>query len=47
MFCHTCYNFGNRHDRQLFDTLVERVTFLIYNDAKIMHEKKNSSKQTP
>ena len=39
-FCHRCYNFVNRHDRLLYYTLIERATFLLYNDAKRMHERK-------
>ena len=39
-FCHRCYNFVNRHNRLLYDALIERATFLLYNDAKTMHEKK-------
>ena len=39
-FCHRCYNFVNRHNRLLYYTLIERATFLLYNDAKTMHEKK-------
>ena len=38
-FCHRCYNFVNTHDRLLFYPLIERATFLLYNDAKIMHER--------
>ena len=38
-FCHRCYNFVNRHDRLLYYTLIERATFLLYNDAKRMHER--------
>ena len=38
-FCHRCYNFVNRHDRLLFYTLIKRATFLLYNDAKRMHER--------
>ena len=34
-----CYNFVNRHDRLLYYTVIERATFLLYNDAKIMHER--------
>ena len=34
-----CYNFVNRHGRLLYYTLIERATFLLYNDAKIMHER--------
>ena len=37
-FCHRCYNFVNIHDRLLCYTLIERATFLLYNDAKTMHE---------
>ena len=37
-FCHRCYNFVNIHDRMLYYTLIERATFLLYNDAKTMHE---------
>ena len=38
-FCHTrCYYFVNIHDRLLYYTLIERATFLLYNDAKTMHE---------
>ena len=37
-FCHRWYNFVNRHDRLLYYTLIERATFLLYNDAKIMPE---------
>ena len=37
-FCHRCYNFVNIHDRLLYYTLIERATFLLYNDAKTMHE---------
>ena len=37
-FCHRCYNFVNIHDRLLYYTLIERATFLLYNDAKRMHE---------
>ena len=39
-FCHRCYNFVNRHNRLLYYTLIERATFLLYNDAKTMQEKK-------
>ena len=39
-FCHRCYNFVNRHNRLLYYTLIERAIFLLYNDAKTMHEKK-------
>ena len=39
-FCHRCYNFVNRHNRLLYYTLIERATFLLYNDVKTMHEKK-------
>ena len=39
-FCHRCYNFVNRHNRLLYYTLIERATFLLYNDTKTMHEKK-------
>ena len=38
-FCHRCYNFVNRHDRLLYYTLIKRATFLLYNDAKEMHER--------
>ena len=38
-FCHRCYNFVNIHDRLLYYTLTERATFLLYNDAKTMHER--------
>ena len=38
-FYHRCYNFVNRHDMLLYYTLRERATFLLYNDAKIMHER--------
>ena len=38
-FCHRCYNFVNRHDRLLYHTLIERATFLLYNDANEMHER--------
>ena len=38
-FCHRCYNFVNIHDRLLYYTLIERATFLLYNDAKTMHER--------
>ena len=38
-FCQRCYNFVNRHDRLLCYTLIERAAFLLYNDAKIMHER--------
>ena len=38
-FCHRCYNFVNRHDRLMYYTLIERSTFLLYNDAKRMHER--------
>ena len=37
-FCHRCYNFVNIHDRLLYYTLIERATFLLYNDAKTIHE---------
>ena len=37
-FCHRCYNFVNIHDRMLYYTLIERATFLLYNDNKTMHE---------
>ena len=37
-FCHRWCNFVNRHDRLLYYTLIERATFLLYNDAKIMPE---------
>ena len=39
-FCHRCYIFVNRHDKLLYDTLIERATFLLYNDAKRMPERK-------
>ena len=39
-FCHRCYIFVNRHDRLLYYTLIERATFILYNDAKRMHERK-------
>ena len=32
----SCYNFVNRHDKLLYYTLIERATFHLYNDAKIM-----------
>ena len=35
-FCHRCYNIVNRHVRLLYYTLIERATFLLYNDAKVM-----------
>ena len=38
-FCHRCHYFVNRHDRLLYYTLIERAAFLLYNDAKIMHER--------
>ena len=38
-FCHRCYYFVNRHDRLLYYTLIERAIFLLYNDAKTMHER--------
>ena len=38
-FCHRCYNFVNRHDTLLYYTLIERATFLLYNDAKRMYER--------
>ena len=41
-FCHWCYNFVNRHDRHdrsLYYTLIETATFLLYNDAKTIHER--------
>ena len=38
-FCHRCYNFVNRHDRLMYYTLIERATFLLYNDAQRMHER--------
>ena len=38
-FCHRCYNFVNRHDRLMYYTYIERATFLLYNDAKRMHER--------
>ena len=38
-FCHRCYNFVNRHGGLLYYTLIERATFLLYNDAKRMHER--------
>ena len=38
-FCHRCYIFVNRHDRLLYYTLIERATFLLYNDAKRMPER--------
>ena len=38
-FCHRCYNFVNIHDRLLYYTLIERAKFLLYNDAKTMHER--------
>ena len=37
-FCHRWCNFVNKHDRLLYYTLIERATFLLYNDAKIMPE---------
>ena len=33
------YNFVNKHDRLLYYTLIERATFLLYNDVKIMPER--------
>ena len=33
------YNFVNRPYRLLYHILIERATFLLYNDAKIMHER--------
>ena len=38
-FCHRCFNFVNRHDILLYYTSIERATFLLYNDAKIMPER--------
>ena len=38
-FCHRYYNFVNKHDRWLYYTLIERATFLLYNDVKIMPER--------
>ena len=38
-FCHRCYNFVHIHDRLLYYTLIKRATFLLYNDAKRMHER--------
>ena len=38
-FCHMCYNCLNRHDKLLYYTLIERATFLLYNDAKTMYER--------
>ena len=38
-FCHRLYNFVRRHDRLLYHTLMERATFLLYNDAKLMSER--------
>ena len=38
-FCHRWCNFVNRHDRLLYYTLIERATFCLYNDAKIMSER--------
>ena len=38
-FCYRCYNFVNRHDRLMYYTLIERFTFLLYNDAKRMQER--------
>ena len=38
-FCHRWYNYVNRHDRLLYYTLIERATFRLYNDAKIMLER--------
>ena len=38
-FCHRCYNFVNIHDRLLYYNLIERATFLLYNDTKTMHER--------
>ena len=38
-FCHRCYNFVNIHDRLLYYTLIERATFLLYNDTKTIHER--------
>ena len=38
-FCHRWCNFVNRHDRLLYYTLIERATFRLYNDAKIMSER--------
>ena len=38
-FCHRCYNFVNRHDRLMYYTFIKRATFLLYNDAKRMHER--------
>ena len=39
MFCHRCYKFVNRHDRLMYYTLIERATFRLYNDTKIMYER--------
>ena len=38
-FCHRYYNFVNKHDRLLYNTLIERATFLLYDDVKIMPER--------
>ena len=37
--CHRCCNFVDRHNRLLYYTLIERATFLLYNDVKRMHER--------
>ena len=39
MFCHRCYKFVNRHDMLMYYTLIERATFCLYNDTKIMYER--------
>ena len=36
-FCHRCFNFINRHE--MYYTLIERVIFLLYHNAKIMSER--------
>ena len=46
-FCHRCYNFVNRHDRLLYYTFIERATFLLYNNAKITHERNKYFEWTP
>ena len=38
-FSHMYYNFVYRNDRLLYYTLIERATFFLYKDAKIMPER--------
>ena len=38
-FCHRYYKVVNKHGRLLHYTLIERATFLLYNDVKIMPQR--------